>query len=120
VLMKFEKVGVIEKKLREHEIRSRIDFLLKVRPVRMFSFFAGDMPFRKTRRANAELAFGPDEFNQLARKFKAALGFDEASRSARRIAAQGEYIADSAPARVVDHRAGLLARGIHTGKVAHG
>ena len=41
-------VGIIEKKLGDHEIRARVDFLFEMDPIDELAVFAGDVAFWKS------------------------------------------------------------------------
>ena len=67
VIAKFKKVRVVEKQLRQHEIRARLDLLLEMLPVHLLAQLAGDVAFRKTGDADAEAALLADELHELRR-----------------------------------------------------
>ena len=55
MITKFKKIRVVEKKLRQHKIRTGIHFGLQMPPVGVFAGFAGQMPLGKTRDAGGKI-----------------------------------------------------------------
>ena len=86
-----EIIGVVEKQLREDEIRARVHLFLQMPPVGVFAFLAGDVAFGKTCDADGKIARLADEFHKLRRELKAA-GRRLEFAAAGRVAAQGEDV----------------------------
>ena len=65
-------VGVIKKKLSDHEISAGVDFSFQIMPIDVFAGFASDMALGKAGDADAKSILLPDEFNELVRKLESA------------------------------------------------
>lgn len=112
VIPEFKKIGVVEEKLRQHEVRAGINLRFQVLPIHMFPLFAGDVSLRESRNPDAEAVKLPDEPDQFAGKLKSTRRHFELT-TARWIAAQREDISDSQSANLLQQFADLLFGGRH-------
>src|ERR1017187_2157957 len=90
-IAKFKIVGVVEKQLREDEIRAGVRFFLQMPPIGVFAVLARYVAFGKAGDADGKIARLADEPDELRGEFEAA-GRRLKFAAVRRISAQRENI----------------------------
>src|ERR1017187_5553174 len=71
-IAKFKIVGVVEKQLRENEVRAGVRFFLQMPPIGVFAVLARYVAFGKAGDADGKIARLADELDELRGEFEAA------------------------------------------------
>ena len=120
IIAKFKIVAVVKKKLRQDKFGASRRFGLEIVPIGVFSFPASDVAFGKTGDADGKTAVRANQFHQLIRIFEASFRGAELACSGRRVAAQGQNVADSGVAGFFQIAAQLRLGRVDASKVRHG
>ena len=110
-------IGIVEKQLRDDEFDPGIDLGFQTVPIDFTAFFAGNVPFRETGRANGEAAKIAHKGDQLRTEFKTAFSLLEVTGPGGRIAAQGQNVFNPSRAGIGEHVANLFLGGVDAGEM---